>query len=367
MEKTDKKVLYMNDHPTFRYVMGAMIVGVILFRYLWQYLLSPLSEIYRDAFTVDLFHFFPIIQSILVCVFFIILTFIPLNKSWKSVLVFESVSLCLSIFNLFLFIIEEYKYIIEANGDYDIAENIMRYLPSVLIDLCLIAFFLLPLSRRKFSKYLFIVFTGLVLFIQSYNFIAEVNECVEVFNYGFDGWCHVQGVLIDDSQEKYYFLSNVINLIPIWQIYFFIFAWFLKVPQKPKAETPPAFNNGNYAYYNYNNAPYTSAPAYNGQQPVYNTTPNNTLNSQVSNQGAYGYKPDVGVVPNGQQVVAQPASVNPVETQVAQFFDEQTVDVFTQANEQPNIVSKPSFCGQCGYKMSEGFMFCPKCGNKLTK
>lgn len=347
--------------------MGAMIVGVILFGYLWQYLLSPFSELHRDAFALNFINVFSVIQSVLFYVFFIILTFIPLNKSWKFVLILKSVALCLSIVYWIIYIVEEYKYIIEANGDYDVANSIMTYLPLILIDAFAIAMYLLPLSRRKFSKYLFIVFTGLILITQAYNFIANVYEYIDVLNYGFDGWCHVRGVLIDDSQEKYFFFDKVMGSIPIWQIYFFIFAWFLKVPQKPKAETPPAFNNGNYAYCNYNKAPYTPAHVYNGQQPVYNTTPNNTLNSQVSNQGVYGYNPDVGVVPNGQQAVTQPESVKPIETQVAQSFDVQTVGVFTQANEQPSIASKPSFCGQCGYKMSEDFMFCPKCGNKLTK
>lgn len=354
----------MNDHPTFRYVMGAMIVGVILFGYLWQYLLSPFSELHRDAFALNFINVFSIIQSVLFYVFFIILTFIPLNKSWKFVLILKSVALCLGTIFCIIYIVEEYKYLLEIDIGYDILSG---YLSTILINIVAIIMYLLPLSRRKFSKYLFIVFTGLTLITQAYNFIANVYEFIDVLNYGFDGWCHVRGVLIDDSQEKYFFFDKVINFIPIWQIYFFIFAWFLKVPKKPKAETPPAFNNGNYAYYNYNNAPYTSAPVYNGQQPVYNTTPNNTLNSQLSNQGAYGYKPDVGVVPNGQQAVTQPESVKPIETQIAQPFDEKTVGVFTQANEQPSIASKPSFCGQCGYKMSEEFMFCPKCGNKLTK
>ena len=46
MKLAKKDELYMNDHPLFRFGMGGLVVFVILFRYLWMYLLCPISHIY---------------------------------------------------------------------------------------------------------------------------------------------------------------------------------------------------------------------------------------------------------------------------------------------------------------------------------
>lgn len=349
MEKADKKVLYMNDHPMFRVVMGALIVSYGIFKLLWTYFLSPLSEIYRDTFT--LFDVVSVVEAILCYVFFVYLTFVPLNKSWNLILIFECANSC---FSMFMWIMLEFINYRERLEVFENAElNIS--IQSVLLNILLIVPFLLPLSRRKISKYLFVLFTAFCLIAQSNNFITEICNYIDVSKYGFDGWCHANGVLLEDHQEKYHFLNNAIHLMPIAPIYYFIFALLFKTKKKGETEIAPERNNDQNNY----NIRYANVSIPVGYQSGY-SQPNENQNNK---RNMYEHTAAMGLTNNEQPKLVYQEPNQQIALQSVQS-SHTMMGAFTQSN-KTTMETRHSFCGQCGCKLSGDFLFCPMCGNKI--
>ena len=350
MTKNDKKVLYMNDVPMFRYVAGGFVVLYYIFCRVWEYWLSPLSKYYREFFDFNIYDIFPFAFGVLFYILFIILIFIPLNKSWRYFYLIEAISFILSIVSLILTSIDDYSLRRSLGMDVSFYEVFSSVIPIIVTYLLMFFVFLRPFYQHKLSKYVVLIFTCLVVFVGMINVFSYVKDLIEYFNGDFDNaWrtCYYCGNLMEGDENAYFFLNHLIQSVPMIGIYYFILSLFIKVKKPDPAPVSPAFE-------------------YNPYQPQ--------INSYQYPVQSFEVRSTAEVV-NNQNIAEPTVSVNAPVTFSADDIPiapgyEGTIPVFAPTpimEQEPTQApqSIPAFCNQCGYKMPDDFAFCPKCGKKF--
>ena len=348
MAKKDKKVLYMDDIPMFRYIGGAFVVLYYIFCRVWEYWLSPLSKYYREFFEFNIYDILPIACGIIFYISFIILVFIPLNKSWRYFYLIEAISFVFGIASVVLTYVEDYLFRRSLGMDVSFYEVFSSAIPIIVTYIVMFFVFLRPFYQLKKSKYVIIIFTGLVVFVGMINVFSSAKDLVDYFNGDFDNaWraCYYCGNLMVGDENAYFFLNQLIQMVPVIGIYYFILSLFIKVKKPDPTPVSPAYE---YNPYQPLVTPY--------QDPAVNVeVARSTVNTHIQNM----VEPTVSACSS--------ESFSPDDIPIAPSY-EGTIDVNSQQIVQvPAHIpeAKPIFCNQCGYKMPEDFSFCPKCGKKF--
>lgn len=382
MVKSDKKVLYMNDFPKFRIIGGAVVVAFYIFVQLWNYWLSPLTVYSKQYFEPSLYYLFPIITASIFYIAFLILTFIPYDKSWRYMLLSYSILAVFEVFEQFIYFYYDYKLYTSLDIDFDLWDNFISRL-GIIVVFSFIAFtFLLPFFRRRFSKYLAVIIMGLIVFYGIINLFDVIKDCFDFyFSETYDGFTYYYyyGFLMEGEDIDNYLVLRVINSIPILPIYFFFLSLFIGVKKREKVTASPINNMARAynapVYYPQNSQtvsvpPVTNIPVNIPASPVDEPTVSVAQSSYCSSFSAY-VEPTVSCQSIGEEISDIVPLAPSYAGDIRNPIDGCTTTVSPQIIQQDppqesySFNSQPRFCNQCGYKMSEGFAFCPKCGKRF--
>ncbi len=380
IKMTDKKVLYMNDFPKFRYIAGAIVVLCYIFTQLWNYWLSPLTVYSKQIFEPSLYYLYPIIMSAIFYIAFIALTFIPYDKSWRYMFLAYSALFVIEAIYQFISVYHEYTIFKAYNVEYDVWQNISSRLGFVILYLIIAVIFLLPFFKKRFSKYLAVIALAITLFSGIIVLLDIIKDCLDFYNSEtYDGfYYYYYGFLMKGENIDYYLVTRIINSVPVLPIYYFFLSLFISVKKREKAHssTPDVINviytpNNPAVYYPQNSKPMNAQPEQNQPgasfvQPSAEPTVSVNQNSYI-NQYNTTVEATVSVDCTPEEVAEIVPLAPSYDGAINKKNNEVATPVTPQINQspQPRGQALPMFCNQCGYKMPNDFAFCPKCGKKF--
>lgn len=350
MTKNDKKVLYMNDVPMFRAIMGGFVFAYYVFLQLWTYWLSPLSHYRRDYFEPTIYEIFPITCAVLFYIAFLVLNFISLKKSWRYIFLINSIFIASNIISNILYQIHDYSLRQSLGMDVDAIQYFMSILPILLLYGVMSFVYLRPFFQRKYSKYAVVIVSAIILFLSVINLLLNIKESIDFYNSDtYNGWRQVYyyGFLLSENEIDYHLATQVIVNIPLLSIYYFFLSLFISIKKPEPAPVSPSFEYNPYQ-------PQMNSFQYPVQSPEVRSTAEVVNNQNITEPTVSVNTPvtfsadDIPIAPRYECTIPVSAPTPIMEQEP------------TQA---PYIA--PAFCNQCGYKMPDDFAFCPKCGKKF--
>lgn len=286
--------IFMKDYPRLRIALCVYVVAAELFKDAWTYLLSPISELYVSGLRQDVVSVINLVLLAVYIGFFIRISLIPLNKSWKQYVI---------LFGAYLFsnqltgLIEFYIYGKERYeaGTFDDFSRAFfeRVLVEIIIIAILLSFNFAVFSGKKAFKYTYIGLYAILLGLSLFSVIS--NIVISFSQY------YVYRVLLEDWQRQYVYITSAIRVFPTFTVAALILGFLMKTEKKTKV---------------------------------------------------ISYSNESAKLPNGQ---ANPISISSVYkepnafTPVPSSTNQQTVKYCPQCGKQAE--SKAVFCGKCGHKL----------------
>ncbi|MGN0538996.1 MAG: zinc ribbon domain-containing protein [Candidatus Fimenecus sp.] len=298
LNRQNNNGFFMKDYPRLRIALCVYVVAAELFKFAWTYLLSPISELYVSGLKQDVLSVISLVLLAVYIGFFIRLSLIPLNKSWKQYVILFGVIL---FFSEFLSIFSSYisgKRMYEAGMNEDFSSHFFEYLMIQIAIIAILLFFNFAVfSGKKAFKYTFIVLYVILVGLSLYSVISDI-----VFSFSqYYGQHFVYGVMLEDWQRPYAYITYAIRVIPTFTVAALILGFLMKTEKKTKV---------------------------------------------------LSYSNESAKLPNGQ--------ANPISN--SSVYKEPNVFTPAPSNTNQRIIK---YCPQCGKEVESKAVFCGKCGHKL--
>lgn len=231
LNRQNNNGIFMKDYPRLRIALCVYVVAAELFRFAWTYLLSPISELYVSGLKQDVAYVINLVLLAVYIGFFIRLSLIPLNKSWKQyVILFGAYLFSNQLTGLIGYYISNKRWY-ELGMYEDFSRVFFEYvMVEIIITAILLTFNFAVFSGKKAFKYTFIVLYVILVGLSLYSVISNI-----VFSFlHYYGQHFVYGVLLEDWQRQYAYITYALRFFPTFTVAALILGFLMKTEKKTK-------------------------------------------------------------------------------------------------------------------------------------
>lgn len=231
LNRQNNNGIFVKDYPRLRIALCVYVVAAELFKFAWTYFLSPISELYLSGLKQDVLSVIGLVLFAIYIGFFIRLSLIPLNKSWKQyVILFGAYLFFTQLTGLIGFYISG-KHQYELGLFEDFSRVFFEYvMVEIIITAILLTFNFAVFSGKKAFKYTFIVLYVILVGLSLFSVISNI-----VFSFSqYYGQHFVYGVMLEDWQKPYAYITYAMRFFPTFTVAALILGFLMKTEKKAK-------------------------------------------------------------------------------------------------------------------------------------